>query len=52
MILSDFCGNLQEGCPINMPRSNLFAIPLKKFEGRIKKQEATDIFKNIHRFIP
>jgi hypothetical protein len=37
---------LQEGCPINKERGNLFAIPPKKLKVEIKIQEATDSFKN------
>jgi hypothetical protein len=36
---------LQEGCPINKERGNLFAIPLKKLKVKIKIKEATDSFK-------
>jgi hypothetical protein len=43
--------HLQEGCPINKERSNLFAIPLKKLKVKIKMKEATDSFKNCKRFI-
>jgi hypothetical protein len=43
--------HLQEGCPINEERGNLFAIPLKKLKVIIKIQEATDSFKNYKRFI-
>jgi hypothetical protein len=48
--LSEGIGNLyrhlQEGCPINKERGNLFAIPLKKLKVKINIQEATDSFKN------
>ncbi len=43
--------HLQEGCPINKERGNLFAIPLKKLKIKINIQEATDSFKNCQRFI-
>jgi hypothetical protein len=36
--------HLQEGCPIDKERGNLFAIPLKKL--KVKVQEGTDSFKN------
>jgi hypothetical protein len=42
-VLKNLYGHFQEGCPINKERGNLFAIPLKK-------QEATDSFKNYKRF--
>jgi hypothetical protein len=40
---------LQDGCPINKVRGNLFAIPLKKLKAKIKIkiQDATDILKTI-----
>jgi hypothetical protein len=50
-VLDNLYRHLQEGCPINKERGNLFAIPLKKLEVKIKIQEATDSFKNCKRFI-
>jgi hypothetical protein len=43
--------HLQEGCPINKERGNLFEIPLKKLKVKIIIQEATASFKNYKRFI-
>jgi hypothetical protein len=43
--------HLQEGCLINKERDNLFAIPLKKLEVKIRIQEVTDSFKTYKRFI-
>jgi hypothetical protein len=48
-VLDNLYIHLQEGCPINKERDNLFAIPLKKL--KINIQEATDSFKNCKRFI-
>jgi hypothetical protein len=42
---------LQEGCPSNKERGNLFAIPLKKLKVKINIQEATESFKNCKWFI-
>jgi hypothetical protein len=50
-VLDNLQRHLQEGCPINKERGNLFAIPLKKLKVKIKIQEATDSFKNYKRFI-
>jgi hypothetical protein len=40
---------LQDDCPINKVRGNLFAIPLKKLKAKIKIkiQDATDNLKSI-----
>jgi hypothetical protein len=48
--LDNIYGHIQEGCPVNKERGNLFAIPLKKLKVKIKIQEATDSFKNYKRF--
>jgi hypothetical protein len=37
---------LQEGCPINKERGDLFAIPLQNLKVKIKIEAATDSFKN------
>jgi hypothetical protein len=50
-VLDNLYRHLQEGCPINKERGNLFAIPWKKLKVKIKIQEATDSFKNYKRFI-
>jgi hypothetical protein len=50
-VLYNLYRHLQEGCPINKERGNLFAIPLKKIKVKIKIQEATDSLKNYKRFI-
>jgi hypothetical protein len=50
-ILDNLNRHLQEGCPSNKERGNLFAIPLKKLKVKIKIQEVTDSFKNYKRFI-
>ncbi len=50
-ILDKLYRHLQEGCPINKKRGNLFAIPLKKLKVKINIQKATDSFKNCKRFI-
>jgi hypothetical protein len=38
-------------CPVNKERGNLFAIPLKKLEVKIKIQETTVYLKTYKRFI-
>jgi hypothetical protein len=43
-VLDNLYGHLQEGCPTNKERGNLFAIPLKKLKVKVKIQEATDSF--------
>jgi hypothetical protein len=48
--LDNLYRHLQEGCPINKERGNLFAIPLEKLKVKINIQEATDSFKNSKRF--
>jgi hypothetical protein len=50
-VLDSLYRHLQEGCPINKERGNLFAIPLKKLKVKINIQEVTDSFKNFIRFI-
>jgi hypothetical protein len=50
-VLDNLYRHLQEGCPINKERGNLFAIPLKKLKVKINIQEATGSFKNFNRFI-
>jgi hypothetical protein len=50
-VLDNLYRHLQEGCPINKERGNLFAIPLKKLKIKINIQEATDSLKNCRRFI-
>jgi hypothetical protein len=42
--------HLQEGCPINKERGNLFAIPLKKTKVKIRIQEITNSFGTYKRF--
>jgi hypothetical protein len=37
---------LQEVCPINKERGNLFAVPLKELKVKRKIQKATDSFEN------
>jgi hypothetical protein len=50
-VLDNLYRHLQEGCPINKERGNLFAIPQKKLKVKINIQEATDSFKKRKRFI-
>jgi hypothetical protein len=50
-LLDNLYRHLQEGCPINKERGNLFAIPLKKLKVKMKIQEADDSFKTYKRFI-
>jgi hypothetical protein len=50
-VLDNLNRHLQEGCPINKERGNLFAIPLEKLKVKINIQEATDSFKNCQRFL-
>ncbi len=50
-VLDNLNRHLQQGCPINKERGNLFAIPLKKLKFKINIQEATDSFINFKRFI-
>jgi hypothetical protein len=46
-VLDNFYRHLQEGCPVNKERDNLFAIPLKKLKVKIKIQEVTDSLKKL-----
>jgi hypothetical protein len=50
-VLDNLYRHLQEGCLINKERGNLFAIPLKKLEVKIRIEEVTDSFKTYKRFI-
>jgi hypothetical protein len=43
--------HLQEGCPSNQEKGNLFAIPLKKIKVKIKIEEVTVYFNTNRRFI-
>jgi hypothetical protein len=49
-ILDSLYRHLQEGCPSNQERGNLFAIPQRKQKVKIKIQEATVYFKTYRRF--
>jgi hypothetical protein len=44
-LLDNLYRYLEEGCPINKERGNLFSIDLKKLKVAIKIQEAPDSFK-------
>jgi hypothetical protein len=46
-----FLKHLQEGCPMNRERGNLFATPLKKLKVKLKIHEATYSFNTKKRFI-
>jgi hypothetical protein len=50
-VLDSLYRRLQELCPINKERGNLYAIHLNKLKVKIKIQEATHSFKYCKRFI-
>jgi hypothetical protein len=49
-VLDNLCRHLQESCPINKEKGNLFPIPQKEPKVRTKVQEAIDNCKN-YRFL-
>jgi hypothetical protein len=46
-VLDNLYRHLQEGCPINKERGNLFAIPPKKLKVKIKIQEELTVLKSL-----